>query len=82
MFTHTPFLYFYFSFMYNSKKCKRDIYNLIWGEPVQMSSWTPPGSDSPLQEEKRNTNKQLTNNQQRGMLVLITWKGVAAREKG
>ena len=27
----------------------------MWSESVQMPAWTPPSSDSPLQEEKRNT---------------------------
>ena len=52
------------------------------GEPAQMPSWTPPGSDSPLQEEKRELNKHGTTNKQHLVLALITRKGAAERLVG
>ena len=47
-----------------------------------MPSWTPPGSDSPLQEEKRELNKHGTTNKQHLVLALITRKGAAERLVG
>ena len=47
-----------------------------------MPSWTPPGSDSPLQEEKRVLNKHETTNKQHSVLALITRKGAAERMVG
>ena len=52
------------------------------GEPAQMSSWTPLGSNSPLQEEKRVLNKHETKNKQHSVLALITKKGAAERLVG
>ena len=49
------------------------------GEPAQMPSWTPPGSDSPLQEEKRVLYKHEATIKQHSVLALITRKGAAER---